>query len=214
MGLFDSLFGSRRKKVRKKRSTKAGRKDNPAAPSDSDGASGPPARSLPALDKAAAEAINRARLEGLDVDSSGFRAAVTNVGWKGNRIHSAYQTYLSDACTRAAWERAQRPGPRRVLHGWRFTVTDDSDSHPTHLALDGVVASFDDPIWEALRPPLDWECRCMLESVTHDDLEAESKQLQRVGSLYLPKRLVPGESLKQALAAITRFGDTSPPWED
>ncbi len=42
----------------------------------------------------------------------------------------------------------------------------DGHARPEHLAMNGMIAPIDDPVWDTWYPPNDWGCRC---SVTQTD---------------------------------------------
>ena len=44
----------------------------------------------------------------------------------------------------------------------RFEATLDPDCRPNHRAAHGLVARPDDPVWDLLKPPLGYQCRCAL----------------------------------------------------
>jgi len=50
----------------------------------------------------------------------------------------------------------------------RFVAVQDSNTRDEHRALHGIVQPVESPFWKSYMPPLDWNCRCMVERVTDD----------------------------------------------
>lgn len=49
---------------------------------------------------------------------------------------------------------------------WQYVAVADSRTRQSHLALNGKVYRFDDPIWDTLYPPNDWGCRCRARALS------------------------------------------------
>lgn len=82
---------------------------------------------------------------------------------------TVFRTNVSTAYTNGLVEIAKDPAVADVVSGFRFSAVHDSDVRPNHLAADGVVAAANDPVWNTLRPPLGFNCRCALELVSAVD---------------------------------------------
>jgi len=54
---------------------------------------------------------------------------------------------------------------------WMYVAIRDSRTRPGHLALDGAVFRHDDPIWDNIWPPNDWNCRCRVRALTARQVE-------------------------------------------
>jgi SPP1 gp7 family putative phage head morphogenesis protein len=91
-------------------------------------------------------------------------------------VRNAYATATSAGRFREA-ERVHRAG---IPVGFRYSVVHDSnvrrgrpqDHGENHLALDGLTARVDDPVWRSWTPPLGANCRCVLEPRVGDDVPA------------------------------------------
>jgi SPP1 gp7 family putative phage head morphogenesis protein len=89
-------------------------------------------------------------------------------------VRNAYATATSAGRFREA-ERVHRAG---IPVGFRFSCVRDSnvrrgrpqDHGENHLALEGLTARVDDPVWRSWTPPLGNRCRCLLEARVGDDV--------------------------------------------
>jgi SPP1 gp7 family putative phage head morphogenesis protein len=79
---------------------------------------------------------------------------------------TVFRTTTTTAYTEGRIRQAQDPAVRRVIGAWRYDATLDGDVRPNHRAADDFVASIDDPVWETLKPPLGYNCRCALSLVS------------------------------------------------
>lgn len=75
---------------------------------------------------------------------------------------------------------------------WMYNAVLDSNTRPSHRALHGKVFRADDPIWDKIYPPNDWNCRCSVIPLDDDDLkEMNLKPIK--GSDELVKKINPGK---------------------
>jgi len=65
-----------------------------------------------------------------------------------------------------------------------YRAVDDGHARPDHLAMNGMVAPIDDPVWDTWYPPNDWGCRC---SVTQTDKPVAMVAAARI----VAKRIAP-----------------------
>jgi len=68
-----------------------------------------------------------------------------------------------------------------------YRAVDDGHARPDHLAMNGMVAPIDDPVWDTWYPPNDWGCRC---SVTQTDKPVAMVAVARI----VAKRIAPNTS--------------------
>jgi len=71
---------------------------------------------------------------------------------------------------------------RAVLPVLMFVSILDGDTRPNHRAAHGLVAGPDDPVWKRLRPPLGFNCRCRLDTLTIE----EARQIGAVDAGGVP----------------------------
>lgn len=95
--------------------------------------------------------------------------------WTDSYAETVYRTNLSSAYTAGQFEQAQDPDVADVFAGLRFSATNDSNTRPNHAACDGLVARVDDPVWNLLRPPLGFNCRCDLIAYTRAQAAREGR---------------------------------------
>ncbi|GIV45764.1 MAG: hypothetical protein KatS3mg036_0582 [Ignavibacterium sp.] len=96
---------------------------------------------------------------------------------------------------------------------WMYNAVLDSNTRPSHRALHGKVFRADDPIWDKIYPPNDWNCRCSV--IPLDDADLEEMNLKPIkGSEELIRKLNPGKGWdynpgKAALEFDNDFGNFS-----
>lgn len=96
---------------------------------------------------------------------------------------------------------------------WMYNAVLDSNTRPSHRALHGKVFRADDPIWDKIYPPNDWNCRCSVIPLDLQDLEEMNLKPVK-GSEELIRKLNPGKGWdynpgKAALEFDNDFGNFS-----
>ncbi|HDL8234129.1 TPA: minor capsid protein [Yersinia enterocolitica] len=56
---------------------------------------------------------------------------------------------------------------------WTRIAVMDMRTRPTHAALNGLTARFDDPVWQFAYPPDGWGCRCRVRARTQKDIDTK-----------------------------------------
>ncbi len=97
------------------------------------------------------------------------QAVLTNINPKYNQTYLAaeYNTTLSTATEAARWQNIV--ADKEALPYLRYSAVLDDQTRPEHAALDGTVKPVDDPFWDTYYPPIDWNCRCTIESIDADE---------------------------------------------
>ncbi|SUT89831.1 phage head morphogenesis protein, SPP1 gp7 family [[Actinobacillus] rossii] len=66
---------------------------------------------------------------------------------------------------------------------WQYVAVKDSRTRASHLALDGKVYRFDDPIWQTMYPPNDWGCRCRVRALSEFRLKKNGLSVSESGEI-------------------------------
>ncbi|MDE9466877.1 phage head morphogenesis protein [Xenorhabdus bovienii] len=61
---------------------------------------------------------------------------------------------------------------------WERVGIMDNRIRPSHAALDGFIARYDDPIWQAIYPPDGYRCRCRVRTRSAADVERLDLRVQ------------------------------------
>ncbi len=107
---------------------------------------------------------------------------------------------------------------------WMYNAVLDSNTRPSHRALHGKVFRADDPIWDKIYPPNDWNCRCSVIPLDKYDLKEMNLKITK-GSDELVDKLKSGKGWdynpgKSALEFDWTFGgnfklnDNQPTYKD
>lgn len=132
-----------------------------------------------AVDRAVSEGITLAQFK------KDFLATVAKngwTGWKGEgskageawRARTIYDTNLRTSYAAGRYAQMQAIAKERPY--WRYRHNDSVvHPRPEHLAWDGLVLPADDPFWKTHYPPNGWGCKCYVETLSKEDLEASGK---------------------------------------
>ena len=82
-----------------------------------------------------------------------------------------YRTNLATAQTDGRFQQASRPGMELILPVMTFQASPDGPMprgrvRPNHWACHGAAAAPDDPMWDGIRPPLGYNCRCRVHLIS------------------------------------------------
>lgn len=61
---------------------------------------------------------------------------------------------------------------------WQYIAVLDASTRPSHAAMHGKVFRADDPIWDYLTPPNDYNCRCRIRALTEDEVKARGLKVE------------------------------------
>lgn len=86
--------------------------------------------------------------------------------WSRAYADTVYATGVATAYAAGTLEEAKDPAVRAVIPALGYVAIRDANCRPNHLALDGLIAAEDDPIWAKCAPPCGYRCRCSLRFVT------------------------------------------------
>lgn len=98
-----------------------------------------------------------------------------------HRLENIYRTNLQNHFGRGRCEQQARNVNTRPW--FLYDAVNDSRTRPSHAAMDGVVARYDDPLWRSWTPPVGYQCRCrriaLSERQAQRYIEADRNRLQK-----------------------------------
>jgi SPP1 gp7 family putative phage head morphogenesis protein len=103
---------------------------------------------------------------------------VEDWGWPASYARNVARTNYATAATAGRFVAAERVQEAGFAVGFRYSATKDSnvrrgrpqDNGENHLALDGLTARADDPVWRKFSPPGGHSCRCVLLPIVGDEV--------------------------------------------
>lgn len=108
------------------------------------------------------------------VDSTGG-AEVVRLG-SPRRLKTIYQTNAQSAFM------AGRYAAMREAIGthpyWQYIAVLDASTRASHAAMHGKVFRADDPIWEYITPPNDYNCRCRIVALTEEEVRRRGLKVE------------------------------------
>lgn len=125
----------------------------------------------------------------LEEFASEFETIVAKHGWTGWtgektpqgrawRARVIYETNIRTAYAAGRWKQMTDPEMVKVRPFWQykhgFLRTPKVPRHD-HLALDGIVLDWNDPIWKVIYPPNGWGCSCGVQPLSRRQLERLGK---------------------------------------
>jgi len=81
---------------------------------------------------------------------------------------TVFRTNVNTAYTEGRIEQAKKFDGFVV--GFEFSPVGDVDTRPEHESLRGLRADQEDRIWRLLKTPIDYNCRCMLITITRPEI--------------------------------------------
>ena len=121
------------------------------------------------------------------------REIAADTSWTAAYSRTITRTNFNTATTAGRFTEAREIQGAGFHVGFRYMAVTDSnvrrgrpqDHGENHLALDGLVARIDDPIWKKFSPPGGYQCRCTLSPVVGDDVPKEFVQAP-AGAAFAP----------------------------
>ena len=123
------------------------------------------------------EAVDRAIAQGESLDS--FRAALTDkltAAWGKEmpwRIETILRTNTQQAYSDGRYEQLEHPAVKKARPFRRFSAVMDSRTTEICAALDDTVLPADDPFWAKHNPPLHFNCRSHVVSLSESEAQDE-----------------------------------------
>jgi len=115
-------------------------------------------------------------------------------GWTGEktpegrawRARVIYETNIRTAYAAGRWKQMTDPKMVKVRPYWQYKhgfLRTPKIPRQDHIALDGVVLDWDNPIWKVIYPPNGWGCSCGVQPLSRRQLA----QLGKTGPDETPK---------------------------
>lgn len=114
------------------------------------------------------------------VDRSGLQAVKANLdrdalkGLIKSSARTSYRTALLNTYNRGTYQEAIENDDNDTY--FIYDAVNDSRTRPNHAALDGVVKKATDDFWTTHTPPLGFNCRCVLRTLTKGQAERDAKR--------------------------------------
>lgn len=91
-------------------------------------------------------------------------ASTQSMNLPAHRLDNIWRTNLQGNYMRGKYEQMTRNSTARPY--WLYDAINDSRVRASHLAMDGMIRRWDDPIWNTWYPPAGYRCRCSVISLT------------------------------------------------
>ena len=138
------------------------------------------------------EAIETALTTGTDLDD--FKAAIADrleAAWAGSvdnppaRIDTIFRTNLQSSYAAGRYQQMTDPAVAKHRPYWLFDAVVDKDTSEICKVCASVCLPADDPWWETHYPPLHFNCRSVVTTLTED--QADKRGVTRAPPHELPQ---------------------------
>ena len=89
----------------------------------------------------------------------------------GNRLKTIFQTNINTSYAVGRYQQMQ--GLPESFAYWRYWSIKDSRTRPTHARKHGTILPKTSPWWKTNYPPNGWNCRCKVQALTKDMIDAK-----------------------------------------
>lgn len=96
------------------------------------------------------------------------------------RMDVIFRTNLQTAYNAGHYKAMTDPTVRKRRPYWQYQTAGDGNVRPEHAAMEGRVYRCDDPIWDVWYPPNGFRCRCIVVSLTADQVQQRGLQVDQV----------------------------------
>ncbi len=123
------------------------------------------------------EAIDRAVAQGETL--SDFQDAVGDkltAAWGKEqpwRLETIFRTNVQQAYSDGRWEQMEHPAVKEARPYRKYSAVMDSRTSPICAPLDGTVLPADDPFWSSHNPPLHFNCRSHVVTLSEEEAKSE-----------------------------------------
>lgn len=101
-------------------------------------------------------------------------ALMEKLGWEGMapyRLDNIYRTNVQTAYSVGRYKQMKNIANRRPY--WEYDAVNDSRTRPSHMAQDGKIYHHTHPFWDTWMVPNGYRCRCKINSLSLEEMEAE-----------------------------------------
>jgi SPP1 gp7 family putative phage head morphogenesis protein len=92
------------------------------------------------------------------------------------RLRTIYQTNAQSAFMGARYKALRAAAATHPY--WQYIAVIDASTRPSHAALNGKVYRYDDPVWDFIFPPNDYNCRCRVVGLTEHEVQARKLKVE------------------------------------
>lgn len=96
-----------------------------------------------------------------------------------------FRTILEGGFMAARWKRFMVTKETRPY--LMYDAINDSRVRSNHLAMNGIIRRWDDPLWKTHFPPNGINCRCSIRSLSEDQAKERSKNRQGINKRIIKK---------------------------
>lgn len=115
-------------------------------------------------------ALNEALASGQTIDEWRAAALETDWGLSAARLDLIFRAQVQTAYMAGHVQAFEDNSAERPY--LMYTAINDNRTRPAHAALSGYIAQIDDPFWLTHTPPLGYNCRCSIVSLTPDQADS------------------------------------------
>lgn len=96
------------------------------------------------------------------------------------RMDVVFRTNLQTAFNAGHYKSMTEPEVKKRRPYWQYQTAGDGDVRPAHAAMEGRVYRCDDPIWDVWYPPNGFRCRCIVASLTEEQVRREGLMVEEL----------------------------------
>lgn len=103
-------------------------------------------------------------------------------GFEGiNPFHAdvVFRTNIQTAYNAGHYKSMTAPAVKKLRPYWKYVTAGDGNVRDEHAAMDGRIYAADDPIWKIWYPPNGFRCRCMVVSLTEEQVKRSGREVSK-----------------------------------
>ena len=120
-----------------------------------------------------------------------FREGIDEImarrGWQGMtpyRLDNIFRTNNQTAYSVGRYKQMKSVADRRPY--WEYDAVNDTHTRPSHLAHDGKIYHHEHVFWHTWMVPNGYRCRCVVRSISAQEMEEEGLTEEKLGTDLLP----------------------------